>query len=740
MTKTPLTRYNVVGDPRPITEERKMAYKTTEFNTASPVSALPGVGPAKQAAYKKIGVSTLGDLINHVPRAYENRGEIRPLDCSRDDGKTAVVLTVCTPVQSSRLRGGKTVIKFRASDDSGLCDLVFFNQPYLKGTFVTGSVWRFWGKVERRLTRNGMRYSMSSPVYERWEPGMLQDFTPVYPLTEGLTQKQIARDIAETLRLLSPQITDILPQEIISKYRLCTLAYALRNIHNPENFPALAAAKRRLVFDELFTFSLLVARQGMHRRETGAFPCVKQNISPLLSLLPFELTEAQKRCVREIAADMKTDVRMSRILIGDVGSGKTAVAAAAICICLMNGRQAALMAPTEILASQHYSDLSPVFEKLGFRCALLTGSVSAAQKKKIKAGLSADGEEKIDLVIGTHALLTEDVAFSSLSLIVTDEQHRFGVEQRAALAEKGLFPHMLSMSATPIPRSLALVLYGDLDISRIDEMPPGRQKTDTYLVDESKRARVNAFIERTVADGGQVYVVCPSIDEQENETYDSGEVGLDEITESGLLSKPPLKAAKVYAEQLRQTLPGLTVALIHGRMKAAEKEAVMTGFVAGDINVLVSTTVIEVGVNVANASLMIIENAERFGLSQLHQLRGRVGRGKRKSCCILISDDSSASSHERLSVMCETNNGFEIAEADLRTRGPGDFIAAHRGDAIRQSGGFKFRLADVSGDAGAFACATEAAREIITTDPDLSAHPLLKDYIDKTAAAGTITD
>ena len=708
-----------------------MNEKKLNVTLDSPVSVLSGVGPAKAAAYAKIGVDTVGDLLFHVPRSYENRGDIRQLDATIPDGKSAVVLTVTTPAQAARLRGRMTVVKFRAADDSGVCDLIFFNQPYLKSTFAVGSVWRFWGRVERRPSRSGMRYAMSSPSFERWDPGLLPDFTPVYGLSEGLTQKFVAQNINDSLRLLLPQVADDLPEEIRIKYRLASLSFALKNIHNPDNYIALAQAKRRLVFDELFTFSLLVRRQGEHRREGGAFPCVKQNISPLLEQLPYTLTGAQMRAIREIAADMKSGQRMSRIVIGDVGCGKTVVAAAAVCIAALNGRQSALMAPTEILAAQHYADLSPLFEKIGIKCALLTGSTPAAEKKKIKAGLASDGDDRIDFVIGTHALITSDVAFSALTLVIADEQHRFGVAQRAALAAKAGAVHMLSMSATPIPRSLALVLYGDLDISRIDEMPPGRQKTDTFLADESMRERINAFILKTVREGGQVYIVCPSIDEAQDAGYDVGEVTADEITEEGLLRKPPLKAASAYAEKLRDDLPELTVALIHGRMKAKDKDEIMAGFAAGGIDVLVSTTVIEVGVNVSNASLMIIENAERFGLSQLHQLRGRVGRGSRKSYCILVSDVRGGTARDRLGVMTKTNNGFEIAEADLKNRGPGDFIASASRDEIRQSGGLKFRFADLGGDATIFDDASRAADDLLKADPGLDNHPLLKERIEK---------
>ena len=712
--------------------------KQTELTLSSPVTSLPGVGPAKAAAYKKQGVVTVEDLIYHIPRGYENRGAVCTLDEARTDGKSAVVLTVATVPYATRLRGRMTVVKCKAYDDSGVCELTFFNQPYLRDVLTVDSEWRFYGVVERKHTRNGYKYAMTSPSFERFDPEKLKDFVAVYPLSEGLSQKQVAQNIDDALKNLAEQVADILPDEIRRENGLCTLPFALKNIHNPADFAALAAAKRRLVFDELFCFSMLMQRQGKHTREDGAYACTKQNITPLLQKFPYELTNAQKNAVRDIAEDMKKTTRMSRIVIGDVGCGKTAVAAAAVYIAALNGRQAALMAPTEILARQHYEDLAPLFESLGLRVALLIGATTAAQKKKIKAGLAAENPaDRIDFVIGTQALITENTQFAALSLVITDEQHRFGVGQRAALAEKAGKAHILAMSATPIPRSLALVLYGDLDISKIDEMPAGRQKVDTYLVDEAKRDRVNAFIEKTAKEGGQCYIVCPSIEEKEAD-YDAGEVSLDDISEVGITKKTPLKAATKYAEDLQNTLPDLTVALIHGKLKAAQKEAIMTGFAAGDIDVLVSTTVIEVGVNVPNASLMIIENADRFGLSQLHQLRGRVGRGKRKSYCILISDSHGETAQNRLGAMTRTNNGFEIAEEDLKNRGPGDFISSQADDSIRQSGGMRFRFADLGADASLFAATSDAAKHLTETDPALENYPALREHLARMTAGDTI--
>ena len=697
-------------------------------NMNSLVTVLSGVGPARAAAYAKAGVETLGDLIYHIPRAYENRGDVRPLrEARRDGGKTAVVLTVATEPRAARLPRRMTLLKFRACDETDAAEITFFNQEYLKSKFTVGSVWRFYGTVN--INGRGSRYTMTSPAFEPWEEGRLPDFTAVYPLSEGLSQKQLAQNVAEAMRLCGKDIADPLPEDIRCANSLPTLGYALRNIHLPESYAALAAAKRRLVFDELFFFALGLAGRKKRERTPGAVPCTKQNISPLLALLPYSLTGAQKRAISEIAADMKRDIAMNRMVVGDVGCGKTVVAAAAIYIAVMSGGQAALMAPTEILARQHYTELAPLFEKLGVSCALLVGATPAAEKRKIKAALSCVSPElRLSVVIGTHALISDGVGFSDLVLAVTDEQHRFGVAQRAALTAGAEHVHTLAMSATPIPRSLALTIYGDLDISKIDEMPPGRQKVDTFAVDESYRARVNAFIEKTVRAGGQVYVVCPAIEEDPGP--EGGEVGIEDITDSGFEERPPLTAATECAEKLTAALPDVRVALVHGRMKPAEKDAVMRAFAAGEADVLVSTTVIEVGVHVPNASLMIVENAERFGLSQLHQLRGRVGRGSRKSYCILISACRSENARRRLSVLTRTNNGFEIAEEDLELRGPGDFFGKSSG-GIRQSGGVRFRFADLCGDAGLLMSATEAAHGILAADPGLAEHPLLREEVAK---------
>ncbi|MBE6554582.1 MAG: ATP-dependent DNA helicase RecG, partial [Ruminococcaceae bacterium] len=696
---------------------------------SSPVTVLDGVGRTRAAYYAKLGIYTLGDLVSHYPRAYENRGDVCLLSESRFDGKSAVILTVAAEPRVVRLRSHKSFLKFRAFDDSGSCEIVYFNQDYLKNQFVIGSVWRFFGKVER----SGKRYTMSSPIAEAWtEDANLPPLWAVYRMTEGITPKQIAKDVLTALTLLAPTAQDPLPEALRAKRGLCTLAYAQQHIHRPTDWKSLTVARRRLVYDEFFCFAMGAAMTHTKKKERGAPVCAAGDVSALTKQLPYRLTGAQERAIAEIRYDMASDIPMSRIVVGDVGCGKTVCAAAAMLIAVQSGRQAALMAPTEILARQHYADLAPLFERMGISVGLLIGATTAAEKRKIKASLAEpDAQKRLDVVIGTHALLSDGVEFACPGLVVTDEQHRFGARQRAKLSEKNAHAHLLVMSATPIPRSLALVLYGDLELSKIDEMPPGRQRVDTFAVDESYRERLNGFIAKQVEDGGQVYVVCPAVEEQEHAPE---EVTLAEIGECGvsISEKPPLKAAVQYAKGLQETFPTYSIGFVHGKMKSAEKERVMQAFAANEIQILVSTTVIEVGVNVPNACLMIVENAERFGLSQLHQLRGRVGRGTRKSYCVLVTGGTGEvgeRSMARLNTMRTTYDGYAIAEQDLAQRGPGDFLGGSGEGAVRQSGGFTFRLADAGEDVTIFTDATTDARELLAHDPELSAHPLLSERV-----------
>ncbi|MBO7249984.1 MAG: ATP-dependent DNA helicase RecG [Clostridia bacterium] len=699
------------------------------LNMQTNIKALYGVGAVRAAAYAKLGVSTVGDLLLHYPKRYENRGDIKLLSDTLPEDKSAVLLTVATEPKVAQLKGRLSLLKFRAFDESGVCEITYFNQNFLKNVFVVGSEFRFYGKVERKGKKG---YAMASPVYEAYrEDPPLPPLTPIYPLGDSLTQKQVSKDISTVFQSFNTStVKDPLPENIRIANSLCTLPYAIRNIHMPDNYVSLAAAKKRLIFDEFFTFALGLSMTKVKGKTSLAHPCPDGDVAPLLSMLPYELTGAQARAIADIRKDMSREEAMSRIIIGDVGSGKTVCAAAAIYIAVKNGGQAALMVPTEILAIQHYNDLAPLFERLGIRCELLTSSVTKARKKKIYDALSAPaGEGRINVVIGTQALLSEGVEFSELALVVTDEQHRFGVNQRSQLFEKNKRCHMLVMSATPIPRTMALTIYGDLDLSLIDEMPKGRQRVDTFAVDEGYRERLNAFIEKQVAEGGQVYVVCPAVEETEEV---GGEVDLGDIGDDGVIrERPKLKSAVQFSEYMRERFSGLRVEYMHGRMKSAEKEDVMRRFVAGEVDILVSTTVIEVGVNVPNACLMIVENAERFGLSQLHQLRGRVGRGMRKSYCVLVSDATEGNAKDRLTTMCKTYDGDNIAERDLEMRGPGDFLAGGAGEDIRQSGGVRFKLAQLCDDTGLLSAAFGAARALIAKDPELSEYSEILDTVKK---------
>lgn len=694
------------------------------------IKKLYGVGAVRAAAYAKMGIETVEDLLEHYPRGYENRGEIRLLSECDGTGKHALLLTVATEAKSHRIRGRLSLLKFRAYDESGVCEITFFNQDFLRQVFAVGAVFRFYGKVER----TGTRYTMTSPAYEPYsEQEPLPPLLPVYPLTEGLSQKQVAKDVRHALRLYAVTETgeDPLPEEIRTRNGLCLHSYALNQIHNPDSYAALAAAKKRLIFEEFFTFALGLALAGTQAEQASAVPCRQNDLSRLTASLPYRLTDAQVRVIAEIQADMAKDRAMNRLLVGDVGCGKTVCAAAAMWIAVQSGRQAVLMAPTEILARQHYADLCELFAPLQIRPALLVGSVSAAEKKRIRAGLAAeDPAERIQVAVGTQALLSEDVRFACPGVVVTDEQHRFGVNQRACLADKNLQAHLLVMSATPIPRSLALALYGDLAVSTIDEMPPGRQRVDTFVVDESYRTRLDAFIRKQIAEGGQVYVVCPAVEESED--TEEPDVTLADIDREGVCrAKAPLKSVVRVREEMSERFPDASVALLHGKMKSKEKETVMQAFAEGRVQILVSTTVIEVGVNVPNACLMIVENAERFGLSQLHQLRGRVGRGNRRSYCVLVSEEvnGEGTAKERLQIMHSCYDGYSIAERDLELRGPGDFLRTAREGTVRQSGGVHLKLAELCDDSGLLHTAIAEAKALLTRDPTLTASPVLAEQV-----------
>ena len=698
------------------------------LNAETPVSALNGVGAVRAAQLNKLGINTVGDLIYFFPRAYEKRGDVRPLSSFDEQKACSYILTVATQVKTANIRRGLSLSKFRAFDESGSVEITFFNSPYVKEVFHIGSTFRFWGKV----TMQKSRLQMANPKYEPFVDSVpLPDFLPIYPLTEGLSSKQIDKLIKSAINDILPEIIDPIPDNIRVENSLPTLTYAIKNAHFPEDEAALFKAQRRLAFDEMLFFGMGISMASSQKTRGSGIKLSPCSLTPLTDLLPYQLTDGQKQAINDVYRDMVIGrdgqiSPMARIIVGDVGCGKTICATASAYITAKSGYQTALMVPTEILARQHYEELSSLLGSLDIKVDLLLGSTTQKEKRRIKSGL-ASGE--IQVVVGTHALITDDVEFNNLALVITDEQHRFGVRQRAKLKEKSEKSHLLVMSATPIPRTLALTMYGDLDISKITEMPKGRQRVDTYVVDEGYRYRLNDFIRKQVALGGQCYVVCPSIEKSEDDAficdYTTGEV----INEGSL----NLKSAVELCEEMKKSLPNVSCEVLHGKMKSAEKDAVMSRFASGETKILVSTTVIEVGVNVPNACLMIVENAERFGLSQLHQLRGRVGRGKRKSYCVLVSDINSPKSKERLEVMRTTYDGFEIAEKDLLIRGPGDFFSSVSDDNLRQSGGFEFRFASMCDSSDLLTKAFSIAKSIIDSDPDLSlpAHSEIKKEVDR---------
>ena len=687
-----------------------MSYLTKD----SPVSMLSGVGKARAEKLMKLGIETLYDLIYFFPRAYENRGNISYLQNADEGVNAAYLLTVATEVSSAKLKSGLTLSKFRAFDETGSVEVVFFNSPFVKNIFHIGSEFRFYGKIS--VSKN--RIQLVNPKYEAYVEGMaLEDYVPIYPLTDGISSKQLDKLVRIALDDVLPTLEDPLPEALRLQKELPTLSYALMNAHFPENDTALRKALRRLAFDEMLFFGIGIALSAKKKRMNKGVKFSPCSLSPLTELLPYELTSAQKNAINDVYKDTVIGENgnissMARIIVGDVGSGTTICAVAAMYIAYKSSYQSALMVPTEILARQHYKDVKELLSSLGISCELILGSTTQKEKKRIYESV-ASGET--DILIGTHAIISDKLSFKNLGLVITDEQHRFGVRQRALLKEKSESAHLLVMSATPIPRTLALAMYGDLDVSRINEMPKGRQRVDTYVVNEEYRKRLNEFIRKQVSLGGQCYIVCPAI-EADSES--------DDIIFTEFLGTAPIKAKNLnlknavdYTEELKAALPDIRIATLHGKMKPKEKDEIMSRFAGGELDVLVSTTVIEVGVNVPNATLMVIENAERFGLSALHQLRGRVGRGQRKSYCVLVSDINSDKATARLNVMKTTYDGYEIAEKDLFLRGPGDFLSHNSDNNFRQSGGFEFRFASMCDDSDLFQSAFSAAKSIVDSDP-----------------------
>lgn len=694
-----------------------------------PVCTLAGVGPAKEKALARLGIATMRDLLTHFPRAYQNRADIRLLADAADGQTCALRLTVGSNPVTDLVRGRArmTITRFTAFDESGSATVTFFNSSYVERIFRRGDAVRFFGKVKRSRYASG--YELTSPAFEKIVANKpLPAFVAVYPLNAGISAGIMTRLIRDaTARGQSCGGEELIPPRVREETGLPSFWEAVRGIHSPRDYAELDRARNYFAFEELYLYTL--ARESLsHARAREPFPrLAKPSSRPFLSRLPFALTGAQSRAIREIVADLTSPDAtepMNRLLSGDVGSGKTVCAAAAVYVAAKNSLQSALMAPTEILARQHYADLTELFSPLGIRVGLLLGGLPAAEKRRVKEETRAG---RLDLVIGTHALLTADTVFARLGLVITDEQHRFGVAQRAALSEKGAGAHTLVMTATPIPRTLALILYGNLAISRLDELPPGRQKVDTFVVDESYRARLTAFIAKQVSEGHRVYVVCPAVDSEEK-----GEGAHDSppAEEEGTVplfyrpgDEPPPRAAVKdvlhFSSQLQEMLPRARVGILHGQMKGEEKEAAMNAFTLGEVQVLVSTTVVEVGVNNPLATLMVVENADRFGLAALHQLRGRVGRGRDKSYCILVTDAPAGSAaRERLDILRRSSDGFAIAEEDLRERGPGDFLPG--GEGTRQHGDTPFRMAQHCTDLDLLKAASDHARAVVRDDPTLS--------------------
>lgn len=649
------------------------------------IEYLKGVGGARGEKYRKLGICSPYDLIYHIPRDYLDFRAHVPIAQAEMGSFNVLKLTVVSKNHPQRIRGGLVICNAIATDGIDNIVIVVYNNVYFFQALQVGQTYYMYGKVNG----NFLRREISSPVYIKADESVL--IQPIYRLTQGLSVNMVRTNMRQALDIMHQFPFETLPPDVLTKYQLPPLMYALENIHFPESDAAAEESRRRLAFDELLKLQLgMILLKDRQRKTTGYRMDSGIAIDEYYAALPFELTEGQSGAVREILADLCRDTPMNRLLQGDVGSGKTAVAAAACCFAAKNGFQSAVMAPTEILAAQHFATFSDFLEPLGIRVCQLTGSSTAKKKADIRAKLAA-GE--IDVIIGTHAIIQKDVEYKALGLVITDEQHRFGVAQRAALAEKSNSPHRLVMSATPIPRTLALNIYGDLDISVITQLPKGRSPVKTYAVTGKKRAGAFGFVRERLDEGRQAYIVCPMIEDSESDLF----------------------AVKSYAENAaKTTLKGYTTALLHGKMRAAEKDKVMEKFRSGEIQALICTTVVEVGVDVPNAVVMVIENAERFGLSQLHQLRGRVGRGQYESACILITDNKNEDCLRRMKIISSTTDGFKIAEEDLKMRGPGDFFGS------AQHGLPPLKIADAVCTLELSGMARTCAEELLAADPDLS--------------------
>ncbi len=652
------------------------------LNLDSNIKYIKGVGDKRAGLFNSLGIFAVDSLIHFYPRKYEDWSETKTVSEAVDGETVSIKATMITPVKESMIRRGLTLYKCRFSDGENVINVTIFNNKYLAGSLKVFEDYILYGKIEKNFTTA----SMSSPKIESCESAL--GIHPIYPAKEKLNSKYIAKTVKTALDELDC-IDETLTPEILERFNLVSLDRAIRDIHFPKCKMDIENARKRLIFEELLTLQLgLLKLKGSKKKQTPIK--IKQDFTDgFLKLLPFTLTNAQHKAINECIADMLSPHPMNRLIQGDVGSGKTAVAAGVIYTAVKNGYQCALMAPTEILATQHFETLSAMLSPAKIRVELLTGSVPVKEKREIKSRL-IDG--KIDLLIGTHAIIQNDVEFSRLGLVITDEQHRFGVKQRASLTEKGDCIHTIVMSATPIPRTLGLILYGDLDISILDELPPGRQEIRTDVVDSRYHKRLYGFIREAVGRGEQCYIICPAVEENE----------LD------------VKSAEQLATELAEgEFKGINLAVLHGKMKPKEKDSVMKAFASGDVKILVATTVVEVGVDVANATVMVIENAERFGLSQLHQLRGRIGRGSKKSYCVLVSDSKGEESRNRLLTMKKYSDGFKIADEDLKARGPGDFFGS------RQHGLPDLKIADMVSDIETLRLAQECANRILEKDFNL---------------------
>lgn len=666
----------------------------------SPVSLMKGIGEQRERKLQKLGISTIEDLLTHYPREYKDRSEILKIADLPMDESSTFLAQVKEEGQNS-CHGRLIYTRMKVYDETGSVGVLWYNQPYMKNSLKIGEWYLFSGKLQKKYGRTEILSPEVERIGENFAGGRI---IPVYPASEGISQKILRNLMEDALSQMQGGMREELPLWLRKEYKLAERNFAIENIHFPKTEQGFYDARRRLVFEELFILqtALFQLKHTLEDSGEGIILKKKKALQEAENLIPFALTNAQKRVLKEIEKDMTSGKIMNRLVQGDVGSGKTAVAMVAAYWAIKNGYQVTIMAPTEVLANQHFESFQKIFQPAGIKVVLLTGSLKAKEKREALEQVK-NGEAQ--MIVGTHAVIQKGVEYHNLGLAITDEQHRFGVRQRSTLAEKGENVHTLVMTATPIPRTLALILYGDLDISIIDELPPGRQKIDTSAVDSRYHQRIYTFIQKHVKEGRQAYVICPMIEENE---------------------KLEVQNVLDYTEVLKNELPECRVSCVHGKMKAKEKQEIMDSFAAGNIDVLVSTTVIEVGINVPNATIMLIENAERFGLAQLHQLRGRVGRGSEKSYCILVSDTKTKVAKERMKTMTESEDGFVISEKDLKLRGPGEFFG------IRQHGLPELKIADLYKDMAILKEAQSAAAELLKKDRFLEEeeHLLLKEHID----------